>query len=148
MDEISELEAVAKAANIQIFACAGRDRLMTMLRAGDPAAFDLVNRALPANLDRALCIPMRNEALRKLASTVFMLTDCGSVDAAAKLMESIIAAVDREKSLRLLSVLDHLQPEELAQLDAAIREVLVWSPPRRDGRRSLGARQIFSILKK
>jgi hypothetical protein len=133
-------------ATIFAFACAGRDALVAMLRAGDPEAITLALRALPQDLDRGFCRGVRDQKLRDAAGMLRAAMPRASEHAIAALLASAGEQLDRGGSLAKLRGFGGFVAAEIAELERQIREALVWCVRRHDGRRWPRLRQILNLL--
>jgi hypothetical protein len=129
-----------------IYACAGRDALMRMVRDGDPRAIDLLNRALPRDLDKGVCRSIRDDGLRRAASLLRAAIPGSSEHSIGLLLAKAGAEVDAAGTLARVHAFDGFDTEDISALELEIRSSLDWCEKRRDGRRWPKLRQILNII--
>jgi hypothetical protein len=122
-----------------------REALVRRAVAGDAAAWAIVEPLIPATLPAGVIRAARDGRIVALAVLLRKLLPGVSTYELARLLASAGAALDRGHATAARET-PFLTAAEQSVVDHEIAEALSWLPPRRNGRRWLSWRRIFSVL--
>jgi hypothetical protein len=119
------LEAAAAVAGLRICACAGRDRIVGMLRSGDPTAIELAELAMPLNLPPRVVQAMRDRELRNLSDGLRLANPDLTVHRVALLLINSFSRVARGAALQE-AAFDWMTHAEIGKLEQRLIGMSRW----------------------